>query len=123
SRQDGVGDACQVEALPLVESALAAGKCEEGFDQSFLLRTVREQLLAGSPQCLRSGVWVGERDLEQCALERERRSELVGGVVHELALRSKGGLQAAKQLVKRVAELLELVVGALEREAFVQVAG
>jgi hypothetical protein len=107
----------------LVESALAAGEGEEGFDQSFLLLTAREQLLAGSPQCLRTGVWVGEGDLEQCALQRERRSEFVGGVGDELALRSEGGFQAAKQLVERVGEMLELVVGALEREASVQVAG
>ena len=45
------------------------------------------------------------------------------GVGHELALELKGALEARQKLVECVPELLELVVGAGETEALVQVGG
>ena len=56
-------------------------------------------------------------------IRRERRAQLVGGVGDELALERKRALQPAKQLVEGVCELLELVVGAGEVQALVQVGG
>ena len=47
-------------------------------------------------------------------------AELVGGVGDELALGLERGLEPGEQAVEGVPEFLELVVGALEREAFIQ---
>ncbi len=119
----GGRDGGEVDELVVVEAALAAGEREQRFDQTFLLLADREQLLAGVPVGLDAGVRIAESELEQRALERERRAQLVGGVGDELSLRLEGGLEPCEQSVDGRAELLELVVGSLERETAVEVAG
>ena len=57
-------------------------------------------------------VRVGERHLQQRPLERQRRSELVRRVGDEPPLCLERGLEPGEQVVERVAERLELVVGA-----------
>ena len=69
--QDGLADGGQVGSFPVVESAFAAGEGEEGFDEVFLLVVGGEQLFGGGPPCLRAGVGVVERDLQQVALGGE----------------------------------------------------
>ena len=81
-----------------------------------------EHAPAGLAQVVDGRVGVGERDLDQRALERERGAQLVRGVRDELALRVEGGFEPLEQSVEGVAELLELVVGTVEGEAPVQVA-
>jgi hypothetical protein len=70
--QHGLADVRQVGSLPVVESALTAGKGEEGFDEVFLLVVGGEQFLGGVTPGVCAGVGVVEGDLEQVALRRER---------------------------------------------------
>ena len=79
--------------------------------------------MQGLAERRRAGLGVGERDLDERALERERRAQLVRGVGRELALRVEGRLEPAEELVEGVAELGDLVVGPVEREAPVQARG
>ena len=55
-------------AFPVVESALAAGEGEEGFDEVFLLVVGGEEFFGGGPPRFCAGVGVVERDLQQVAL-------------------------------------------------------
>ena len=59
-------------------------------------RPAAEQLLARRPQGRGARVRVGERDLEQRPLERQRRAQLVRRVGHEPALRLERRLAAAR---------------------------
>ena len=45
-----------------------------------------KQFLAGGAQARCTGVGVGERNLQQRALDRQRRAQLVGGVGHKTPL-------------------------------------
>jgi hypothetical protein len=72
-----VGDPRQVQGLGVVEAALAAGQGEQRFEQSLLVLAGGQQLLARRSQRLGAGVRVGERDLEQRPLERQRCPQLV----------------------------------------------
>ena len=119
----GGGDGGEVDGLTAVEAALAAGEREQRFDQALLLLADGEQLLAGVPVGLDAGVGIAERELEQGALERERGAQLVRGVGDELSLRLEGRFEPAEQSVDGGAELLELVVGPVEVEPAVEVAG
>jgi hypothetical protein len=75
------------------------------------------------PQGADRGVRVGKRDLGQDALAGQRGAQLVGDVGDELALGGEGGLEPAEQPVEGVRQLLELVVGAVQRQALVKVKG
>ena len=95
-----------------VEAALAPREREERLDQPLLLRADRQHLLAQvCAERVDVCVRIGERDLDQCALERERGAQLVRGVGDELPLRVERGLEAREQLVEGVPELSDLVVG------------
>ena len=72
-------------------------------------RARRQQLLAGGAQRLRARVRVGERHLQQRALDRERRAQLVRGVGDEAPLRVERRLQPRQQIVERLPQLRELV--------------
>ena len=50
------GDLGEIERLPLVDAALAAGQREQRVDEAFLLIAERQHLLAGRSQRLRGGV-------------------------------------------------------------------
>ena len=54
------------------------------------------------------------------AFSGERGSKLVGGVGDEASLRFEGGFEAGEEIVEGIAELLELVLWAVEGEALVQ---
>ena len=123
SLEDLGGDGGEIEGLALVEAALAAGEGEQRFDQPFLLLADDEDALAGFAERVGRRVGVGERDLDEGALVGEWGAQLVRGVGDELALGIEGGFEAAEEPVDGVRKLLELVVGALEREPSVQVAG
>ena len=119
----GSGDGGEVDRLAAVEAALAAGEGEQRLDQAFLLLADGEQLLARVPVGVDAGVGIAESELEQGALEGEGRAQLVRGVGDELSLCFEGCFEAGEQSVDGVAELLELVVGSVEVEPAVEVAG
>src|SRR5579864_807936 len=91
ARDDG-----QIDGLVALQSALAGGKCEQGFDEGLLLAIRSEQYLAGGSPHLRGGR-IAERDLQQGSFSREGGAELVGGVGDEMPLRFKRRLQAFQQ--------------------------
>ena len=97
------------------------GQREQRVDESFLGRAQRQHLPAGGPQRFAAGVRVGERHLQQRPLRGQRGPQLVRGVGDEPALRLERRLEPRQQLVKRVPQLLELVVRALERQALVEI--
>ena len=65
----------------------------------------------------------GHRHVERGPHSGERCAQLVRGVGDELALERERALEPVEQLVEGVCELLELVVGAGEVQALVQVGG
>ncbi len=85
-RDDVARDLGQVEGLPLLDAALAAGQREQRLDEAFLLVAQGQRLLAGRPQRRRAGVRVGERHLEQGPFRGERGAQLVRGVGDEVPL-------------------------------------
>ena len=82
-----------------------------------------ERLFAGRPQVVGVGVGVGEGDLEEGPLAGERGAQFVGGVGDEVTLRLERGFEAPEEVVEGLAELGELVFGAVEAEAAVEVGG
>jgi hypothetical protein len=54
-------------------------------------------------------------------LASQRGSQFVRCVRDELALRAKGRVESREQLIKRSAELPQLVVGAFERDPLVEI--
>ena len=80
------GDRLQQHRLAALEAALAARERQQRIDHALLLLADREHALTGGAQRRGAGGWVGERHLEDRALERERRAQLVRGVRDELAL-------------------------------------
>ena len=117
------GDRGEVDRLAAVEAALAAREHEQRVDQAFLVLAGREHLAQHGAQPFVAGVGVGERDLDQRALVGERRAQLVRDVGGELALGLERGLEPLEQRVEGAAELAQLVVGAAQGEAPVEVAG
>ena len=105
-------DVGQIEGLPVVQAALAAGEGEQRFDQLFLLLAYREHFLAGRTQRHRCGTGVGEGHLEHGALQGERGAQLVGGVGDKLPLGVERGLQPGEQAVDGVGQILKLVPSA-----------
>ena len=77
----------------------------------------------GCAQRGEAGLGVGERDLDQRSLARQRRAQLVRGVGGELALGLEGRFEPVEQVVEGVPEFLELVLRAVEGEALVQAGG
>ena len=113
-------EAREIERLALVQSALGAGQREQRLDQALLLLARREHAPVAHAQRVGRRIGIVERDLGDGAGACERRPQLVRGVRDELALGGERRLEAPEQLVERVRELAELVVGAFEREATVQ---
>ena len=113
----------EVQRFAPIEPALAPREREQRLEQRLLLATRREQLLAGGPQRGGTRVGVGERDLQQRPFERERRAQLMGSVGDEPPLGLKRRLETGEQVVERVGEPLELVVGSGQRESPAEVAG
>ena len=106
----------------MVEAALAAGQGEEGVDELRLVLARVDGLLAGGSERVEGDVGVGQSYLEEGLAEHERGAQFVGGVGDEASLGVERRFEAGEQPVDGVAEILELVVGAGEREALVQVA-
>ena len=107
------GDRGEVDRFAIVEAALAAGEHEQRVDQAFLLLAGGEDLAEHRAQPLAAGVGVGERDLDQRALE-------VSGVRSSCETLAANWRCAAKDVSRRssrrvegVAELAQLVVGAV----------
>ena len=72
-----VRDRCDIDRLVTPDPAPAAGEIEERLDQPLQLITARQHLLAHRAQRHRVRVRISERDLDQHALKRDRRAELV----------------------------------------------
>jgi hypothetical protein len=119
--EDLAGELVEQQRFVLLDAALAARERQQRADRALLLLADREHPLTGGAQRSGGGVWIGQADLEDRALQRQRRAQLVRGVGDELALRGERGLEPLEQLVEGVAELAQLVVGPVEREALVQV--
>ena len=105
------------------QALFAGGQGEEGFYKPLLSFAVEEQFLACRTQTGRGGARVGQGQLEQCALQRDRRAQLVRRIGDEPALWFEGRFQTVEQAIECAAELLELVVGAIECQPFVEVIG
>ena len=101
----------------------AAREREQRLDEVLLRRAEGQQLLARRSQRRDARVRVGERDLKQGPFGGQGRPELVGGVCHEVPLGFESGLEAPEEVVEGRAELLELLVRAVEADARVQAAG
>jgi hypothetical protein len=80
-----------------------------------------EDVLAGGTERVEGEVRVVEGDLEHGPSECERGAQFVGGVGDEAALGLERGFQPGEQVVDGVGEASQLVVGAAQRQAFVQV--
>ncbi len=104
----------------LGQPAFAAGEGEQGFDQARLLIAGGEHLLGGGTPCRGRRAGVVERDLEDGALGGQGGAQLVGGVGDEVPLGLEGGFEPREEVVEGVAELLELVLRAVEGQALVQ---
>ena len=115
------GHLAQVDRGTLLEPALAAGERQQRLDQALLLLARGEHAPARLAQRLDRRIGIAERHLDQRALERDRRPQLVRGVGDEPALGLERRLQAPEQPVEGVTEFLELVVGSFEREALMEV--
>ncbi|EGJ74266.1 putative two-component system sensor kinase [Streptomyces sp. Tu6071] len=108
-----VRDLGEVDGASLDELVVAAGKQEQALDELFAALVGREQGLA---ELLEFG-WrprIGELDLQEGAVDRERGPQLVRGVGDEALLGGEGALQALQHLVEGVGELLQLVVRTVE---------
>ena len=114
-------DGRQIDHFAAIETLLAAGEREQRLNQSLLLLAGGQQPPVVGLERLDRGIGVGERDLDQRPLPRQRSAQLVRCVGHELPLGDERSFEAAQELVERVAELLELVVGTVERKPSVQV--
>ena len=77
ARSACVRDRCDVDRLVTREPALADGEIEERLDQALLLLAAGDYLLAHRAQRGRVRVRIGERQLHQRELERDRSAELV----------------------------------------------
>src|ERR1700722_3863804 len=64
------GELSEVEGLPALYPALAAGQRQQRVDETFLLIAEISELLAGRTQVLGGSVGVGKRDLEQGPFSR-----------------------------------------------------
>ncbi len=123
SVQIRAGDGSQVEELALAGAALAAGQGEQCLDEVFLLGVGGEQFPADGLPGACGARRVGECDLKQGAFPGQRRAQFVRGVGGEATLGVERCLQPREQAVKGVGEFLELVVGSVQGQPFVQAAG
>ena len=110
----------EVDGLVLGQPAFAAGEGEQGLDQARLLVAGGEHLLGGATPRDGRRAGVVERDLEDGALGGQRGAQLVGGVGDEVPLGLEGGFEPREETVEGVPEFLELVLRAVEGQAFVQ---
>lgn len=106
----------------MVAAALAAGQGEERIDELSLLLAGVDGLLAGGPERAEGDGGAGQGYLEEGLAQHERGPQFVRGVGDEAPLGAEGRFEAGEEPVDGVAEALQLVVGAGEREALVQVA-
>ncbi len=112
-----------IGALAPLEPALAAGQRQQRLDQPLLVAAVDQQLLTDAAQRLGAGVRVGQRHLQQRALDGERRAQLVRSVGDEAALRVERCLEPCQQIVERLPQLGEFVASAAQSQTLVQVSG
>ena len=110
----------EVDGFVSAQPAFAAGESEEGFDQARLLVAGGEHLPGSGTPRRGGGEGVVERNLQEGALSRQGRAQLVGRVGDEVPLGLESGFEPREEAVQRVAEFLELVLGAAESEALVQ---
>jgi hypothetical protein len=73
--QDAPGQRREVDWFSPVEPGLSSGESEQGLDDSLLLGAGGEDLLVGSAQRLRIGVWVGQRYLDERPLPGQRGTQ------------------------------------------------
>jgi hypothetical protein len=106
----------------MVEAALTASQGEEGIDELRLILTRVDGLFTGGSERIQGDGRVGQGHLEKGLAQHERGAQLVGSVGDEAPLGVEGRFEAGEKPVDGVAEVLELVVRAGERETLVQVA-
>ena len=121
--QDLGGNGREVEALAPLQSRLAARERQQPIDHLLQVLLGGEHALVGRAQRGEVRVRVGERDLDQGSLARQRRAQLVRGVGDELALRLERSVEPPEQVIEGVPEFLELVLRAIEGQALVQAGG
>ena len=116
------GDRAQIDRRARLEPALAAGERQQRLDQPLLLLAGREHALAGTRAATRP-----RRSGSASATSTSARSSVIGvrSSCEALATNRRWDSNAAPAAPsspsKVSAELLELVVGRLERQALVQV--
>ena len=97
------GEGFLPDGLEALEPAFAGGQRQQRVQQALLVAPGSKQFLARGAQARRIGVRVSECDLQQGALDRKRRAQLVGGVGHKAPLGGERRFQSAKDIVERVA--------------------
>jgi hypothetical protein len=109
----------EVHGQPLGDLVLRTGRQQKAGDQPFAAAVDLQQVLAELLHVLgRSGAVHG--DLDEGAAQGQRGVQLVGGFGDEAALSVEGAVEALDHRVEGVGEVLHLVVGAAQRDAFVQ---
>jgi hypothetical protein len=105
------------------EAGLAVRQGEQRVDELMLLGAGCQDPLVSGAERLDGGTGVGEGDLADNPLARQRGAQFMRGVGDELALGGKGGLQACQQTIDGVGEFGELVAGAGEGQPLAQAGG
>ena len=118
-----LGQQRKVDSLAGRDTGLAPRQREQRVQQPLLLLRRGDDPLAHAAQRHHRGVRVGQRHLDQRALQRDRCPQLVRGVGDESPLRLKRGLEPAEQRVEGRRQLAELVAAAVDAKALVQVLG
>lgn len=120
---DLIDDLVEVDVVAMLDALLAACEREQRFDQLLVVAAGVEDVLAGRLQDSEGELRVRERELQHRAAQRQRSAQLMRGIGDKRTLRCERVLETRQQRVDRVTEVLELVFGALEREAFVEAGG
>jgi hypothetical protein len=119
---DAPDEVGEVDGDGVGEALFAAGQGQQPVDEPFVALVDGQQVGAELAQRL-AGLRVLQGDLDEGAVDGQRGAELVGGVGDEAALAVEGGaVEALQHGVEGVGEVLELVVGAVQGDALLQVA-
>lgn len=111
----------EVDGTVLGETPVAAGKHEQAVDETFVAVVDLQQRGTELSHRFR-GIRGVERDLDQRAVDRQRCAQLMGGVGDEPPLPVEGAVQPLQHGVEGVSEVFDLVIGPVQRDAFVQAA-
>ncbi len=102
---------------------LSVGEAEEALQQPLDVVELDLEPVGETGDVRRNWYRFGHSHLERGPHPGKRRAKLVRGIGDELALKGERALEAVEQLVERVRQFFQLVVGAVEVEALMQVGG